>query len=87
MEPRYTHSCSKCTFLGQYNEYDLYHCIQVGGMPTVIARYSDDGPDYMSGLRGAEPGLNLVTSKVETCIPLAVAKDRAIERGLRCTSR
>ena len=47
--PRYTHDCSACIFLGAYNEYDLYFCYQ-GGNKTVIARYGLNGTDYHSGL-------------------------------------
>lgn len=44
---RYTHDCGECEFLGQYKEYDLYYCEKE---PTVIARYGNDGPEYMSGI-------------------------------------
>lgn len=49
MNPRYTHDCEECTFLGQFQEYDLYVCpvSLLGG--TYIVRYSSDGPDYQSG--------------------------------------
>ena len=60
--PQYIHNCDSCKYLGRYEfkcEYecgcdpgkdaDLYYCPQ-GGLPTVIARYSDYGPDYVSGL-------------------------------------
>lgn len=46
-KPRYIHDCDTCVFLGQYKEYDLYFC---SNEPTIICRYSDDGPDYSSGL-------------------------------------
>ena len=46
---RYGHDCNECTFLGQFNEYDLYFCPQ-GTRPTVIARWSSNGPDYISGM-------------------------------------
>jgi hypothetical protein len=45
----FNHDCDKCTPLGQYNDHDLYHCEQ-GGMPTIIARFSDEPADYKSGL-------------------------------------
>lgn len=50
MEPRYIHDCDSCIYLGQYKEFDLYYC---PGEPTVVCRYSDDGPDYGSGLISA----------------------------------
>lgn len=46
MTPRYEHDCEDCTFLGQYEEYDLWICPRGH---TYIARYSCDGPDYISG--------------------------------------
>lgn len=46
MEPRFKHDCDKCIYLGESQGfYDLYYC------PThhdLIARYGDDGPEYMS---------------------------------------
>jgi hypothetical protein len=52
-KPQFKHDCSNCTFLGRHRddyEYDLYHCMQGGSLPTVIARYGDYGPDYLSGI-------------------------------------
>lgn len=57
--PLYTHDCQYCTFLGTVksldNEYtftDLYHCQKswpsIGGVGSVIARYSNEGGDYAS---------------------------------------
>jgi hypothetical protein len=67
--PRYNHDCDKCTYLGQYEEYDLYFCSKF--LPTVIARYGNDGPLYTSGmaLRKFVP-------------PLQEAYERACELGL-----
>lgn len=53
----YEHDCDKCIFLGSWNDlepsfqktYDLYFCSQ-HNLPTVVARYGNDGPDYHSGL-------------------------------------
>lgn len=50
---RYQHDCNHCVPLGQYQENDLYYCDQ-HGMPTVIARYGNDGPDYTSGMGFAD---------------------------------
>lgn len=47
--PRYKHDCPQCKFLGHFNQFDLYFCEQLCG-PTVIARKSDDPPDYTSGI-------------------------------------
>ena len=70
-QPRFQHDCTICTFLGQYNEFDLYFCPQGGRIPTVIARYGDDGPEYQSGLIPA------------SVLPeLQEARKRAIDKGL-----
>lgn len=69
-EPRFEHDCDKCIFLGHYNEHDLYFCPQ-GGSPTVIARWSSDGPDYISGL-----------ALVKSSEVLQMAQRRAMEIGL-----
>lgn len=43
--PQYIHDCSRCIFLGRYKNYDLYaHCYHP--VVEMVARYSDDGPDY-----------------------------------------
>ena len=44
-EPQFRHDCSACTYLGEFEGADLYHCPQ-HGMPTLVARRSADGPDY-----------------------------------------
>lgn len=48
MKPRFVHDCDNCTFIGQTAEYDLYVCPQ-GTLRTIIGRYGNDGPDYVSG--------------------------------------
>jgi hypothetical protein len=45
--PRYEHDCSDCVYLGQFNKYDLYFCPRE---PTIIARYSNEGSEYTSGI-------------------------------------
>jgi hypothetical protein len=69
--PRFRHYCECCTFLGQHEAADLYFCMQ-GSMQdaTVIARYSDKGSDYQSGLVFAD--------RIEA---LGEAKRRAIASG------
>jgi hypothetical protein len=49
-KPRYEHTCSNCHFLGQMGKYDLYVCPLGKVADTLVARFSSDGPDYMSGL-------------------------------------
>src|SRR5581483_8582578 len=72
LPPRYKHDHTCCTYLGQYDNCDLYFCPQSGIIPTVIARYSDYSPDYTSGLEAGKNGL----------IPaLAVAYNRAVQHG------
>lgn len=72
MKPRYEHNCDVCTFLGTHEEYDLYFCPQ-SGMPTVIARYGNEGANYMSGLSFAQPDVNKI---------LYEAKLLAVKQGL-----
>ena len=50
-EPRYTHDCAKCKFLGKHDEYDLYFCDKWSA--TVIARFGSDWGDYLSGMSAA----------------------------------
>lgn len=49
----YEHDCDLCVHLGQTTvngtEHDLYYCPNPAGK-SVIARYGDDGEDYISGL-------------------------------------
>jgi len=70
MSHRFSHDCKACTPLGQFEEYDLYHCMQGGSMPTVLARYGNEGPEYVSGLFSVSEG------------PLFEAQNRARARGL-----
>jgi len=37
-----------CVFLGHFDGHDLY--VHHEGLPTYVARYSNDGPDYKSGV-------------------------------------
>ena len=46
--PEFEHDCDHCKFLGHYDRADLYFCGK--SRPTLIARWSDDGPDYISGM-------------------------------------
>ena len=59
-KPQFDHDCKDCTFLGRHEgqsafggssgKYDLYFCPQYGMSHTVIARFGNGGPDYLSGL-------------------------------------
>lgn len=68
---RFQHDCEKCKSLGEFGYADLYYCdAQAIGGATVIARYSNEGGDYQSGMAFADN------------IPaLGEAKKRAIEAG------
>ena len=48
--PRFTHDCDRCVFLGHQDDHDHYYCASDFGGATIIARYDDDGPDYVSGI-------------------------------------
>lgn len=65
----FEHDSDCCEYLGvcikedgsHAGKYDLYTCLQGGHRPpTIIARYSDDGPDYYSGLVFAREDRNPV---------------------------
>jgi len=50
--PKHEHDCSTCTYIGSqvgtHGQTDIYVCPQ-SGHPTVICRWGDEGPEYMSG--------------------------------------
>ena len=69
--PQHTHDCAVCVNLGRFGNFDLYFCDEGNPVPTVLARFGNEGPDYYSGLPAAE------------AIPaLAEARRRASEAGL-----
>jgi hypothetical protein len=76
-QPKYDHDCDRCQFLGTFDGHDLYYC--PGGGPTIIARYSSDGPDYSSGMTFGEKPL----THEFACIHLRVAYLIAKDLGLR----
>ena len=74
VEPKYQHDCPTCVFLGRDEETDtdLYiHMKAQGTLPTLIARSSDNGPDYESG-----------PPQYVSDGPRVRAKQLAIEKGL-----
>lgn len=83
-QPVHRHDCENCTYLGtvQHNggPVDLYHCLQAESynMPTVIARYGEDG-DYTSGVVAAK--LYIEHGRLDH--PLVIALERAKGKGLR----
>jgi len=54
MRTQHQHDCAICIFLGNFTvssggdvlKYDGYIC--PGEIPTVLARYGSDGPEYVS---------------------------------------
>jgi len=63
------HDCESCRLIGMLSLpaqdgsstldlFDIYVCPQ-GGHPTIVARYGDEGPEYISGNRCPLPGLEL----------------------------
>lgn len=72
--PLFTHDSPCCTFLGVHDGYDLYWCDQGHSLPTVLARYGNEGHEYKSGMLFADRGLEP---------HLVEAKRRAVERGLQ----
>lgn len=70
-KPKFKHDCEDCVFMGRHNDHDLYYCAQ-SSIPTVVARYGSDGPEYKSGLVLADFDEEL-----------GVARDRAELKGLR----
>ena len=68
---RYAHDCDQCTYLGRHGKHDLYFCKSPA---TVIARYSQHGPDYAA--------LEHDVSIRRSCGPLKEASIRAVEKGL-----
>lgn len=63
----FTHDCDECVYLGPLTQgpteigfregrYDLYVC-ERNKLPTVVARYGDDGCEYYSGMGTGYPML------------------------------
>jgi hypothetical protein len=46
-QPRYTHDCDACQFVGHVDRYDVHFCKRCDG-GTIIMRYGSDGPQYAS---------------------------------------
>lgn len=60
--PLYLHDCDACTYLGRHEQdggkFDLYTCTVHTITPrTVVARYGDEGPDYISMPAGPLRGM------------------------------
>ena len=79
--PRYTHECKECTYLGRYAQYDLY-VHGKGDNPELVVRYSD-APDGYScdDALGIRPGIH-ENAKIETYI-LALKEGSLYAHDLR----
>ena len=91
MKPKYIHDCTNCKFLGNgaYCEkpVDWYIC-EGPERRTIIARYSDIGPDYSSTIIGGctditnlemaalAQGLDLTTNEKDTLLKKLLTKHR-----------
>jgi hypothetical protein len=83
---RYIHDCKKCVFLGCYEEYDLYvhwdDCEK-----SVIARYGNDGSQYISGLSFVTCNLALAEALRRAIdhneVPAVVAYPVSLRRAFR----
>lgn len=72
---RFSHDCSECKPLGTWEGWDLYYCTQGAvGRPTLIARFGDEGPDYLT-----YTGAAALTPEIAEC------KRRAIAAGFQFT--
>lgn len=91
----FLHDCDKCIFLGTVviseQMQDLYYCPnELGGptIPTIIARWSDEGGDYSSGLCFGESTLvRHVNGDSRGNAGLMVAYTLAMANGLDVTDR
>lgn len=49
MKPKFKHDCDKCEFVGHFFNHDVYFCgNSMVKSNTIVARASDEGPDYAS---------------------------------------
>jgi hypothetical protein len=67
---KFQHECPSCTFLGHFNDHDLY-CCRGSALPTVLARYGNEPYEYISGI----PSIDSVPELTE-------AIQRAVKQGL-----
>ena len=50
----FKHDCARCVYLEDIkdeegNKFDLYFCKDMGVLLTIVARYGNEGHQYMSG--------------------------------------
>lgn len=79
--PRFKHNCMDCKWLGRYEEYDLYYCVQMGNIPTVIGRKSDKPADYTSGLGFAKKdGIPALHEALQRAVKIGLITAHEIEK-------
>lgn len=49
-QPKFTHDCDHCIYLGRFIKHDLYVCQRFNIIDTVLARYGEEENNYISGL-------------------------------------
>jgi hypothetical protein len=52
-EKKFIHDCKECKFLGHAYGYDLYICLPdkvEHNLPSILARFGDEGHQYHSGI-------------------------------------
>jgi hypothetical protein len=80
--PEFLHDCDTCVYLGKYvtegEHFDLYYHPERRGsnMATIIARFGNEGAEYLSGLESGR------SSNIPETYPLREAYRRAVARGL-----
>lgn len=47
-KPVYGHDCTNCLFIERYANYDCYVCLNTVYGSTVVLRYGNEVPDYVS---------------------------------------
>ena len=76
----FQHDCKNCKPLGHYNEHDLYFCAQGGLVPTVLARYGNEGPEYLSGLTLA-PAIPELGEAARRAVAAGYLKESVVPQG------
>lgn len=64
-KPKFKHDCQQCVSLGRYENHDLYFCRKSAGLPTVIARYGNEGSEYTSEMFYADRVVNPVLMEAQ----------------------
>lgn len=82
--PKWKHDCMYCTYLGAApdidgSQLDLYIC-QRQKLPSVLARYGNQGHQYLSGLTAAANDPHLAEAK-RRAISLGLVPDDLVAEG------